>query len=69
MKGKFIGKDSMGFKNGVKYNIRSDLKIVRKGETVFGENIPSICIYDKNSKAWCPYQSLEAVMKNWEFSC
>ena len=69
MKGKFIGKDSMGFKNGVTYNIRSDLKIVRKGGTVFGENIPSICIYDKNSDAWCPYQSLEAVMKNWEFSC
>lgn len=67
MKAKFIGNDSMGFKNGVIYNIRSDIKIVRKGGSVFGENIPSICIYDTNSKAWCPYQSLESVMKNWEF--
>ena len=69
MKAKFIGKDSMGFKNGVVYNIRSDLKMVRKGGNTFGENIPCICIYDINSNAWCPYQSLESVMKNWDFSC
>lgn len=68
MKGKFIGKSSMGFQNGCVYNIRSDIKMIRKGGSIFGENIISICIYDMNSKAWCPYQSLEAVLKNWEIS-
>ena len=32
MKGKFIGKSSMGFQNGATYNIRSDIKMVRKVE-------------------------------------
>lgn len=68
MKGKFIGKSSMGFQNGITYNIRSDIKMVRKGESVFGNDMMCICIYDMNSKAWCPYQNLEAVLKNWEIS-
>lgn len=67
MKGKFIGKDSMGFKNGTIYSVRSDIKIIRKGGSIFGENMLCICIYDINSKTWCPYQSLEAVMRNWYF--
>ena len=66
MKGKFIGKSSMGFHNGITYNIRSDIKMIRKGGSVFGNDMMYICIYDMNSKAWCPYQSLESVMKNWE---
>ena len=65
MKGKFIGKSSMGFQNGITYNIRSDIKVIRKSGSVFGNDIMCICIYDMNSKAWCPYQSLESVMKNW----
>ena len=68
MKGKFIGKSSMGFRNGVTYNIRSDIKMIGKGGNVSGNDIMCICIYDMNSKAWCPYQSLESVMKNWEIS-
>ena len=65
MRGKFIGKSSMGFRNGVTYNIRSDIKMIGKGGNVSGNDIMCICIYDMNSKAWCPYQSLESVMKNW----
>ena len=68
MRGKFIGKSSMGFRNGVTYNIRSDIKMIGKDGNVSGNDIMCICIYDMNSKAWCPYQSLESVMKNWEIS-
>ena len=68
MKGKFIGKSSMGFQNGITYNIRSDIKMIRSGGSVFNNDMMCICIYDMNSKAWCPYQSLESVMKNWEIS-
>lgn len=68
MRGKFIGKSSMGFRNGVTYNIRSDIKMIGKGGNVYDNDIMCICIYDMNSKAWCPYQSLESVMKNWEIS-
>ena len=68
MKGKFIGKSSMGFRNGVTYNIQSDIKMIGKDGNVSGNDIMCICIYDMNSKAWCPYQSLESVMKNWEIS-
>ena len=64
MKGKFIGKSSMGFQNGITYNIRSDIKMIK----LFGKDIMCICIYDTDSNAWCPYQSLESVLNNWEFS-
>ena len=65
MKGKFIGKDSMGFKHGVIYDIRSDLRVVRKHD-IFSDDIISICIYDNHSDAWCPYSSLEAILRNWK---
>ena len=68
MRGKFIGKSSIGFRNGVTYHIRSDIKMIGKGGNVSGNDIMCICIYDTNSKAWCSYQSLESVMKNWEIS-
>lgn len=64
MIGKFIGKDSMGFKNGCVHNLKSDIKNIRKGN-IFSKKIPCICIYDKNSKAWCPYESFNAVLNNW----
>ena len=67
MIGKFIGKSSMGFINGNTYNIQLKIQKVRKGYYPFCEDMTCICIYDKNSKAWCPYQSLEAVLKNWSF--
>lgn len=66
MKGKFKGRSSMGFQNGVIYNIRSDIQKIRKGVTPFYEDMMCICIYDMNSNAWCPYNNLEAVLKNWE---
>jgi len=67
MKAKFIGKSSMGFVAGKTYDIISTIRMVRVGGSVFGADRECICIYDKNSKAWCPYQSLESVMKNWIF--
>ena len=68
MKGKFIGKSSMGFINGDTYDIQSKIQMVRKGSYPFCKDMACICIYDKNSKAWCPYQSLEGVMRNWVFN-
>lgn len=65
MIGKFIGKTSMGFCSGEIYRLRSDFKVVRIGGRIFGENIMCLCVYDTNSDAWCPYQSLEALLKNW----
>lgn len=62
MRGIFIGKDSMGFKHGSVYDIRSNIKSLRTR----GKDFLCICIYDLNSKAWCPYQSLEKVLENWE---
>ena len=54
VRGKFIGKSSMGFRNGVTYNIRSDIQKIRKGAYPFCEDMMCNCIYDMNSKAWCP---------------
>ena len=67
MKGKFIGRSTMGFVTGKTYDIKSKIQMIRKGGLIFGENMMCICIYDKYSDAWCPYQSLEAVMNNWMF--
>lgn len=66
MIGKFIGRTSMGFQNGNMYAIRTDIKMIRKVGSAFWENMNCICVYDNNSTAWCPYQSLEALLKNWE---
>lgn len=67
MKGKFIGMSTMGFINGNTYDIQSKIQNIRKGSYPFCKDMTCICIYDKNSKAWCPYQSLESVMRNWKF--
>lgn len=61
MRGKFIGNDSMGFKHGITYNLKSDIK------TVPSVKEPCICLYDINSQAWCPYQNLETLLENWIF--
>lgn len=64
MRGRFIGKTSMGFVTGEVYELRSDIKTIAKN----GHYIqPCICLYDKFSGAWCPYSSLENVLKNWDF--
>lgn len=57
----------MGFVTGRIYTIRSDIKDIYVGGKIFGESISCICVYDMNSSAWCPYQSLESVLKNWEY--
>lgn len=68
MIGLYIGKKStMGFKTNRQYDVYSKIEIVRRGGIVFGDTIPCICIYDKNSTLWCPYQSLEKVLENWKF--
>lgn len=67
MRGKFIGKSSMIFKNGNIYDIYSKVQKIRKGGTIFGEDMYCICIYDSNTHIGCPYDNLEAVLKNWEF--
>lgn len=61
MRGKFIGNDSMGFKHGTTYSLRSDIK------KMAGIGVPCICLYDINSQAWCPYQNLETLLENWIF--
>ena len=64
MKGRFIGANgSMGFKNGKIYEINTTIQPVRVGR----ENRQCIVVMDRESAAWCPYESLEAVMKNWTF--
>lgn len=72
MKAKFIGNTSMGFKTGQIYELKSKLQIIRKqppSVSCTGSSFsqPCICLYDVNSKAWCPYSSLEAVFRNWRF--
>lgn len=68
MIGKFIGKSSRGFITGNTYNIESKIQNIRKGFYPFEKYMLCICIYDKNSESWCPYQSIEAVCKNWVFN-
>lgn len=61
MQGKFIGRTSMGFVNGKVYNIYSKVQKVKK----YGIPMLCICIYDKDSNAWCPYRDLETITNNW----
>lgn len=50
MIGLYIGKEStMGFKTNRQYDVYSKIEIARRGGIVFGDTIPCICIYDKNS--------------------
>ena len=56
MKARFIGKSSCGFIHGHSYCIYSRIRDDRL-----------IWIYDKNSKAQCPYQSLESFFANWKY--
>lgn len=57
--GKFIGRNSMGFITGHIYDLRSEIKIVYSKAC--------ICLYDKHSNAWCPYDSVESILNNWKF--
>lgn len=66
MKARFKGKTSMGFKTGQIYNIRSELKPIIKTNMASNKKMACIYIYDINSMARCPYQTLEAFLNNWE---
>lgn len=56
----FIGNSSMGFKKGVTYTLRTEIK------SIPGVKTPCLCVYDIHSGAWCPYDSLESFLKNWK---
>lgn len=49
----------MGFITGHTYDLRSEIKIVYSKTC--------ICLFDKHSNAWCPYDSVESMLKNWKF--
>lgn len=55
MLARFIGKDgSMGFKTGQKYELKS--KCVNN----------KIIVKTINDKLFCPYDSIESFLRNWE---
>nr|DAH62621.1 MAG TPA: hypothetical protein [Caudoviricetes sp.] len=55
MLARFIGKDgSMGFKNGEIYKLKS--KCVNN----------KIIVKTANDKLFCPYESIESFLRNWE---
>lgn len=63
MDAKYVGDNgSMGFRTGVTYNIRTKSTIIKRNKVP----VSCICVYDTKSNKWCPYESLEVVMKNWE---
>lgn len=63
MTGKFTGKTSMGFVTGEIYDLKSEIN------TILRNSVPinCICLYDKNSKARCPYTSLETILQKLGF--
>lgn len=64
MRAIFIGEDgSRGFKHGKTYELNSDIRPIHVSR---GEKT-CICLFDRNSKAWCPYSSLEKILENWHF--
>lgn len=65
MRAEFIGKTSMGFITGHIYTIETACKMVKRCKTSRADPVPCLCVYDKNSKAWCPYSSMEKVLENW----
>lgn len=51
---KFIGKTSCGFVSGEEYYIKTEVK----GKYIW--------LYDCNSSASCPYESMETILDNWK---
>ena len=54
MKARFVGKSSCGFMHGHSYCIYSRID----GQLIW--------IYDKNSRAQCPYESIDSFFANWK---
>lgn len=65
MRAEFIGKTSMGFITGQIYTIETACKMVKRCKTSRADPVLCLCVYDKNSKARCPYSSMEKVLENW----
>ena len=65
MVGKFIGTTSMGFETGQKYWLKQRNQIIWDKRS--GKRKMAICLFDLHSNAWCPYDSWEAILRNWEF--
>ena len=67
MKAIYIGENgAQGFIKGNKYYIKSKVMPIIKSK----HNIElqgKIYIYDTNSMNWCPYDSVEEMMKEWKF--
>ena len=59
MNARFIGNTSMGmgFVKGKIYSLYSDVQVIG--------NKLCICLYDKNSRAWCPYANIDKILDNW----
>lgn len=70
MRGRFVGETSMGFTHGQIYDLKSSIEPIHFTTEWSKPEETKICIVlrDKYSKAWCPYSSLEAVLRNWEFN-
>ena len=62
MKFVFIGKTSMGFVSGKEYHLKIKMKPMRLN----GKKAEKLVIYDLHSKAWCPYDSVESFLMNWQ---
>lgn len=65
MIGKFIGTTSMGFVTGQEYELRQNKHLIWDKRS--GKKKVAICLFDLHSDAWCPYDSWEAIFRNWEF--
>jgi len=65
MLGKFIGTTSMGFVTGQMYQVKCVKRLYhdrREGKQKMG-----LFLFDLNSEAWCPYESMDAILRNWRF--
>ena len=61
---KFKGSSSCGFQHGLTYNLLT--KNTYQKLSPCGKKKPYIWIFDWNSNAKCPYESLSAFLDNWE---
>lgn len=68
MVGRFVGETSMGFIHGKLYELKSSIEPIAFKDDFKTDMKTCIVLRDKHSKAWCPYNSLEAILRNWEFN-
>lgn len=68
MVGRFTGETSMGFIHGKIYELKSSIEPIAFKDGFKTDMKTCIVLRDKHSHAWCPYSSLEAILRNWEFN-